>query len=298
MILSGGGGRSLFNRPLREGSPSNMAATAIDSVIGRRHRIRGDGPDALAALRALDAGVITGGQDLAKTAKLKLFGGPLHGVPVVDGTIITAEPEQHFVAGAFRKVPLVIGTVAVDAPAHFPPNKVHPLEWFGDDEAAAHAAYGVPDHRFLPPERLVRLLLAIGADMTMHEPAHFVASTMTRAGQPAWVYRFTYTAESTRPENMAQVHADELPWMFDTLNAVYGDAVTPNDQAMADAFNTYVANFVKTGDPNGAGLPPWPQVVPDEYDLMHFMLDDGPVFGPDPRPSVELVARARRAHSS
>jgi len=58
-------------------------------------------------------------------------------------------------------------------------------------------------------------------------------------------------------------------------------------------FNQYAANFVKTGDPNGGSLTPWPQITPGVYELMNFTLDDGPVFGPEPRPGVELVARAR-----
>jgi para-nitrobenzyl esterase len=91
---------------------------------------------------------------------------------------------------------------------------------------------------------------------------------------------------------MGQSHSGELPFLFDTLTARYGNEVTANDQAMATAFHTYIGNFIRQGDPNGDSLPEWPQVVPSEYNVMNFMLDDGPVFGPDPRPGVPLVARA------
>jgi para-nitrobenzyl esterase len=113
---------------------------------------------------------------------------------------------------------------------------------------------------------------------------------MREAELDAWVYRFTYTAESTRPEQTGQVHAGELPFLFDNLAARYGDAVTPNDQTTASAFNAYIANFAIHGDPNGNGLPEWPPVTPGEFEVMNFTLDDGPVFGPDPRPSVALVS--------
>lgn len=292
VVLSGGGRQSLYWRRLDDGSLFDMAATDIDGVVGRRDGIRGTGPDALAALRALPAERLTGGQDLSELAKRRLLGGPIHGVPMVDGTIVVDEPHVRFAAGAHKAVPLVIGTVAVDAPTRFPPDKVHPLRWFGDDQEAARAAYDVPAGRFLPPDRLVRLLLAIGADITMHEPAHFVAAAMAAAGQPSWVYRFTYTAQSARPDQPAQVHAGELPWLFDTLDVVLGDQVMEEDRAVASAFHGAVATFVASGTPNGAGLPNWPRLVPGEFDVMHFTPDDGPVFGPDPRPSVELVARA------
>ena len=292
MVLSGAGRQSLYWRPLDDGSLFNMAATDIDAAIGLRNGIRGSGPDALAALRALDADVLTGGQGLVELAKRRMFGGPIHGVPMVDGTVIVDEPHVRFSSGAHKAVPLVIGTTAIDAPARFPPDKVQPLAWFGEDEDAAREAYDVPAGRFIAPDRLVRLLLAIGADITMHEPAHFVASAMAAAGQPSWNYRFTYTAQSARPGLQGQVHAGELPWLFDTLDAVIGDDVMEEDRAMATMFHGAVANFVTTGDPNGPDLPTWPRLVPGTYDVMHFTLDDGAVFGPDPRPGVELVARA------
>jgi para-nitrobenzyl esterase len=182
----------------------------------------------------------------------------------------------------------------MDIPLQFPPNKVHPMGWFGPDEVAAREAYSVPKN--VDPEALIRVLLSVGADMTMHEPAHFIASAMHNAGRPAWIYRFTYVSQSTRPTARAQVHAGELPFLFDTLVARYGDAVADEDRAIASAFNAYIANFVRTGDPNAPGLPRWGPVVPGEYDLLDFTLDDGPVHGPDPRTTVPFVARARERH--
>jgi para-nitrobenzyl esterase len=296
VVLSGGGREALIARPMSDGRLSDLTAPVIDGAFAVLHGIVGDGPDALAQLRALDPQVVAGDEDLEKLAELMLFGGGLPGVPVVDGKLVVGEPEDRFLIGDATAVPIVIGSTALDIPLHFPPNRVAPLEYFGEDEEAARAAYGVADPHLLDPEALVRLLLSIGADMTMHEPAHFVAASMQRAGCPAWVYRFTYTAESTRPDQSAQVHAGELPFLFDALPARYGDAVTDRDRASARAFHTYVANFVRTGDPNGDGLPAWPRVVEDEYDLMHFTAGDGPVFGPDPRPGVPLVARARARH--
>jgi para-nitrobenzyl esterase len=190
-------------------------------------------------------------------------------------------------------MPILIGTTAIDIPLHFPPNKLKPFAWFGADEEAARAAYGAIEG--MENGGPIRMLLSIGADMTMHEPARFVAKKMTEAGHPAWLYRFTYTAESVRPDSVAQSHAGELPWFFNQLEAKYGDAVTANDQAMADAFNTYVANFIKTGNPNDEGLPEWQQFDPAVHNLLNFSLEGGPVFGEDPRPTVELVERAHAA---
>jgi para-nitrobenzyl esterase len=76
---------------------------------------------------------------------------------------------------------------------------------------------------------------------------------------------------------------------------VYGDAVTPNDRRMSLTFNTYVGNFVKTGNPNGGGLLYW-QPFDGLFNLMDFSLEDGPVYGLDPRADgIRLVERAADA---
>jgi para-nitrobenzyl esterase len=66
---------------------------------------------------------------------------------------------------------------------------------------------------------------------------------------------------------------------------------------MAEAFNTYVGNFIKTGNPNGNGLPLWP-AFDGQYNLMDFSLDDGPLYGTDSRAEgIRLVERAADAQN-
>jgi para-nitrobenzyl esterase len=297
VVLSGGGREALLDRPFRTGSMIDLSAPAVDSLFSASIGVVGGKPADLDKLRELPAETLVDDLDLEKLAKRKLIGGPLVGVPATDGVIVEGQPQDHFLNGTARLLPLIVGTTAIDVPTHFPPSKLHPLSWFGPDEDAAKDAYGYGGKRVLGPAELIQLQLEIGADLTMHEPAHFLAATMQDAGFDAWVYRFTYTAESTRPESTGQVHAGELPFLFDNLAARYGDAVTANDQATASAFHSYVSNFVQHGDPNGEGLPDWPAVTPDEFEVMDFTLEDGPVFGPDPRAAtVSLVSAARQRH--
>jgi para-nitrobenzyl esterase len=44
--------------------------------------------------------------------------------------------------------------------------------------------------------------------------------------------------------------------------------------------NAYWANFARTGDPNGPGLPAWPAYDANTDGLMDFT-EDGPKGGPD-----------------
>ena len=49
--------------------------------------------------------------------------------------------------------------------------------------------------------------------------------------------------------------------------------------------NTYQANFAKTGDPNGRGLPKWPVYNPQKNDILEFQTDGSPVGKADPNPN-------------
>ncbi|MGZ8979032.1 MAG: carboxylesterase family protein, partial [Allosphingosinicella sp.] len=53
------------------------------------------------------------------------------------------------------------------------------------------------------------------------------------------------------------------------------------DQEMTRSVSGYWANFVRTGDPNGAGLPEWPRFDPATGDVLDFAVT-GVKAGPDP----------------
>ena len=150
------------------------------------------------------------------------------------------------------------------------------LATFGANADAARKAYD-PDGNLTSTD----LSGAGDRDRMMIEPARFVARTLSRAGQPVWEFRFSYVAESMRSQWPGAPHASEIPFVFDTVRARYAGQLTAADQGIAQKIHAYWVQFAKTGDPNEAALPAWPQFSAGSDTLMNFTAD-GAVAEPDP----------------
>jgi len=133
----------------------------------------------------------------------------------------------------------------------------------------------------------------------MAEPARFVAKTLSSKSVPAWEFRFSYVADSMRKEWPGAPHATDVPFVFDTARAHYGAPLTEADEKVAQEMNTYWANFVKRGNPNGTGLLEWPAYHSTSDMLMDFT-NNGPVAEPDPWKKrldlTEQIASQQSAH--
>lgn len=60
------------------------------------------------------------------------------------------------------------------------------------------------------------------------------------------------------PPARGAVHAAEIEYALGNLSLVKAYAWTPDDYKVSKSMQGYFANFIKSGDPNGPGLPPWP----------------------------------------
>lgn len=64
-------------------------------------------------------------------------------------------------------------------------------------------------------------------------------------------------------------HSSDIAYVFGNL-AVRMRPYESLDYAMSDAMMTYWANFAKSGDPNGEGMPNWPKYTAETPVAMHF----------------------------
>ncbi|MGB9424436.1 MAG: carboxylesterase family protein [Candidatus Acidiferrum sp.] len=103
---------------------------------------------------------------------------------------------------------------------------------------------------------------------------------------PVYRYRFDETlpvakgeSESADHEPVAP-HSAEIEFVFQAL-ASKDLSWRPRDEKLSGLMGCYWTNFAKTGNPNGEGLPEWPEYKPKAYEVMHLSGDSHAV--PDER---------------
>ncbi len=286
-IVESGGGRAggiMTPRTLKE-------AEAVGVAFAKSAGIAGEDAAALAALRKLNAPDLVRGLNMATMGQQReTFAGPM-----IDGKVVAEEPETAFRAGRQARIPYLLG--ANDREFGFmplPPQAVEGmLARFGADKDEVVAAYD-PKGTGDKSEVGVGLM----SDGAMVEPARLLARLAVAAGQPTFVYRFSYVASSIRKEAKGALHATEIPFVFETVRAKYGEATTAEDEAMATAVNAYWVAFARAGDPNGDARPKWPTYSAKDDVLMDFAFT-GPAAKPDPWKSrLDLVERFASAPSA
>jgi para-nitrobenzyl esterase len=293
IVESGGGRLPLLGIHYldRRGDGDAPSAEETGTAFAKHAGIEGTGPDALAALRALPADRLVDGLNLSSV----LVSANTWSGPVIDGAIVVQPPAAAVLDGDKRKIPVIIGANSADM--GFPQwhSVADAVQAFGPDLGDALALYD-PQHS----RDWMRVGWRVCADLTMIEPARYVARALARAGSPIYEYRFSYVVESKQKFLPGALHGTEIPFVFNALDSTGVRGLTARDQAMADRVSRYWINFAKTGDPNGSGLPHWLQFEVSKDVVLDFA-NDGPVSQPDPlRSRLDLMAKvaARSASGS
>jgi para-nitrobenzyl esterase len=273
MVQSGGGGFMHNCTGLSRGMNGRPSAEQMGVAFAKSKGIDGVDRAALKKMRALPAEAVLDGLTATNIdAANATYAGPM-----IDGKLVVGQPPILYQQGKYQHVPMVLGANNGDASVSRAANEEELFASFGDDAKAAEKAYDAASSGNFPVLRN-----AVGADALFVGPERFVAQTLSSQGSPVWEYRFSYVPLPARKMLPGAPHGGETPFVFDSKTwFVAGLKLTPDDEKMAHKMSTYWANFAKTGNPNGAGLPDWPNYHSSTDMLMDFS-EDGPVAKTDP----------------
>jgi para-nitrobenzyl esterase len=282
--------RGLFQRAILEspGIPSPRAgaspmrdlaaAESLAVQYARSLGIEGDDQAALTKLRALPAATLSKGTESPAVVSA-LFGGPeIPGLShsIIDGRLVVEAPEAVLRAGRQAMVPVIVGANDYDLAGSPAQTKDALFALFGPLSSQARALYDPKGDASLKD-----LIQPIMADRTMTEPPRHMAELMTKAGQPAYLYRFSYVAEAQRGKIPGATHGSEIPYALDCVAAILKDKASAADVAMGKTMSGYWVAFVKTGNPNGDGRVEWPRYDPASSNVLNFT-KTGVTVAPDP----------------
>lgn len=292
VVMSGGGRGPLTGmRDVETDHPDTPSGETIGLAFAKRAGINGTDAEALARLRALPADRVVDGLSM-----IQLFQPPpgertYVGGPMRDGQLVAGTPQQSFEAARQAPVPVMIGTTSADIGFSTAATKDELFAPFGADAAAARRAYD-PDGA----APLKALGAIIAADRGMTEPARYAADRISNAGQPAYLYRFSYVAEAMRSTQTAgATHASDIPFAFDTVAVKYGPALSQRDRNAAKVFHDRIVAFAKNGSPNHDGLPQWKPFDRRRAFLLDFNQSGSATGGADPWGTrLDLIAKAAR----
>jgi para-nitrobenzyl esterase len=217
----------------------------------------------LAALRALPAEKI-----LEATARpgLPRFS------PAVDGYFLPKAPAEIFAAGQQARVPLLAGWNSEESSSRAvlgqgeptPENYANAVKKLYADRAdQILKAYPGTSN-----DEVVQSATALAGDRFIGFSTWKWLDVHGRTGG-APTYRYYYA--KPRPGARGAAHSAEIEYAMGNLASNKTFPWTPDDEKVSQTLQGYFANFVKTGDPNGAGLPKWPAANTDKtVSVMHI----------------------------
>jgi para-nitrobenzyl esterase len=218
--------------------------------------------------------------------------------PVVDGYVIPQNYSQTFAKGAQNDVFYLTGNnkdetgavpeTAFDAlrkPGANPsrPGAPRPNVTLAELHEAAKVKFGAMADEFLklyPATTDQEAALASNAaarDNSRISTYLWGIDWTKSAKRPVYTYFWTHAPPGPRHDSAGAYHGSEINYVFNNLYAT-DLPWTDEDRKIADTVSSYVANYAATGNPNGAGLPAWPQYDP----AIPRVMEIGDHFGPIP----------------
>ena len=232
------------------------------------------GAQSLADLRAMPAKELL-------AAVMKQNNGWGYG-PSIDGYFLTELVATSYSDGKQAKIPLLAGWTSSEFGMAVALNPEKPtVESFTaqlEKQFGARAGEALEVYPATSNDEAMVSAAALGSDLFMSFSAwKWIEAHKASSGAPIYRYRFDRTIPGDAASQFGAVHTVDTEYAFNTLDSKPGNW-QPEDRNVAKVMATAIANFVKTGDPNGPGVPRWPEYG-ESGKVMY--LDDENKSGPE-----------------
>ncbi len=255
------------------------ALSAVPLVEGEQNGVKfgaAIGKESLAALRALPENEL-----LEATAKpgLPRFS------PTVDGYFFPESPVRIYEKGEHARVPHLAGVNSEESGYFGILGREKPTvenyrkaleRLYGDQAEAVFKEYPAKDET-----EVMNAGQELASDRFISYSTWKWATITSRSGGKTYYYRYERPRPAMRPEMgdaqpglaggmirgqqpqrppaRGAVHSAEIEYAMGNLDSNKVYAWTPEDYKVSAVMQEYFANFIKTGNPNGKGLPIWHQ---------------------------------------
>jgi para-nitrobenzyl esterase len=261
--------RGLFHRAILQSGASGMSpATRADATAFAR-RVVAEVGVAPAQLAEIPVDKLLAAQEsLSRTIGLGAFS------PYVDGMTVPRMPIEILRDGEGSQVPILLGSnrdewALFDVLFGGGSTEVVKAQLrgrFGAVVDRMHAAYRDARADRSDAHAWVDLV----GDVAFRIPMIKLAEAQARADS-VWMYRFDWETPVFEGK-LGAAHAVELPFVWNTIDIPVSQFLLGGDLAgarpLATAMHATWASFIRSGNPNGAGLPAWPKYDSDRRATM------------------------------
>uniref|UniRef100_A0A2I3N9R9 Carboxylic ester hydrolase n=1 Tax=Papio anubis TaxID=9555 RepID=A0A2I3N9R9_PAPAN len=224
---------------------------------------------------------------LETTSKMNFLTLDLHGDPrksyphtptVIDGVVLPKTPEELQAERKFLTVPYIVGINKKEFGWFLPTLMGYPLSEGKLDQKTAMSLLWksyplvhipkelIPEatEKYLggteDPVKKKDLFLDLMGDVMFGVPSVIVARHHRDAGAPTYMYEFQYRpsfSSDMKPKTVIGDHGDEL---FSVFGAPFlKEGASEEEIRLSKMMMKFWANFARSGNPNGEGLPHWPE---------------------------------------
>ena len=265
-IMESGECQSTLNKDIRAPISYNLISGAGEGNGERLARDLGaSGPLAAQKLRSIPADEILKAWSQDRE---------IHFDAIVDGWVEPEQPAKIFAEGKQMRIAVLVGSNADEATV-FGHSDVKTVEQYKNYLRQDTGKYSGREFEVYPVSGDVEVpgqYLRPESDSFAYG-AYSLAQAMRRAGEAAYLYSFTY-AETGKRASLGAYHGEELNFLSETFPADWQHSA--QEEKLGEAIRLYWTQFAKTGNPNGSGVPHWPEYDDGSPEVFELGLAIGP----------------------